>query len=50
MCFKKLGKSALIIGILGFVAGLLMAFFLPPMFIAVIECVLIIILCILLRK
>ncbi len=50
MCFKKLGKSVFIVAILGFVAGLLMAFFLPPTVIAIIECVLIIVLCIILRK
>ncbi len=46
MSFKKLGRGVFIIGILSFVAGLLMAFFLPPIVIAVVECVLIIILCI----
>lgn len=47
---KKFGRGALIIGILGFVVGLLMAFFLPPIVIAVVECVLIIILCVALKK
>lgn len=47
---KKFGRGALIIGILGFVVGLLMAFFLPPIVIAVLECVLIIILCVALKK
>lgn len=50
MLFKKMGKGVLIIGILGFVLGLLMAFFLPPIVIAVVECVLIIILCVILKK
>ena len=47
---KKFGRGALVIGILGFVVGLLMAFFLPPIVIAVVECVLIIILCVALKK
>ncbi len=47
---RKLGRAALIVGILGFVIGLLMAFFLPPIAIVVVECVLIIILCVALKK
>lgn len=47
---RRLGRGALIIGILGFVFGILMAFFLPPIVIAVVECVLIIILCVALKK
>lgn len=50
MCFKKLGKGAFIIAVLGFVSGLLMAFFLPPVAIAVLECILIVVLCIVLKK
>lgn len=50
MCFKKLGRGAFIIAVLSFVAGLLMAFFLPPIVIAVLECVLIIILCVALKR
>ena len=45
-----IGRNCLISVIVGFVAGLLMAFFLPPMAIAVVECVLILILCILLKR
>ena len=47
---KKIGRGAFVIGILGFVLGLLMAFFLPPVVIAVVECVVIVILCIALKK
>ena len=47
---KKFGRGAFVIGILGFVLGLLMAFFLPPVVIAVVECVVIVILCIALKK
>ena len=50
MFFKKLGMGVFVIGILGFVLGILMAFFLPPTVIAVVECVLIIVLCIALKK
>ena len=48
--FKRLGRGAFTIGILGFVTGLLMAFFLPPIVIAVVECVLIVILCFTAKK
>jgi len=50
MFFKRFRKCCMIFGIIGFAVGLLMAFFLPPIFIAVVECVLIIILCICLRR
>ena len=50
MWFKKLGKGAFVIGVLGFVLGLLMAFVLPPVVIAIVECVLIVILCLTLKK
>ncbi len=50
MGFKKFCNGAFVVAIMSFVVGLLMAFFLPPMIIAVIECVLIIILCLVLKK
>jgi len=50
MWFKKFGKGAFVIGVLGFVLGLLMAFVLPPVVIAIVECVLIVILCLTLKK
>ncbi len=50
MFLRRIGRNCIIFGILGFVIGLLMAFFLPPIAIAVVECVLIIVLCICLRK
>lgn len=46
MFFRHIGRGCAIFGILGFVIGLMMAFFLPPLIIAVVECVLIIVLCI----
>lgn len=46
MFLKKIGKSIFVFCILGFVAGLLMAFFMPPIVIAVVECILLIFLCI----
>ena len=48
--FKKAGSNSLVCEILGFVTGVIMAFFLPPVVIAVVECVLIVILCICLKK
>ena len=45
-----IGRNCLISVIVGFVTGLLVAFFLPPTAIVVVECVLIIILCILLKR
>lgn len=48
--FRKERKCFLTCTILGFVTGLLMAFILPPVAIAVVECILIIVLCIALRR
>ncbi len=46
----RIGRGCIVAGILGFVTGLLMAFFLPPTAIVVVECVLITVLCIFLKK
>lgn len=45
MFFKRIGKGIFVFCILGFTAGLLMALFLPPIIIAVMECLLLIFLC-----
>ena len=39
MFLQRLGKTLFVCIICGFVAGVLMAIFLPPIFIAVLECV-----------
>ena len=45
MFLKRIGKGICVFCILGFVIGLLMALFLPPIIIAVTECILLIFLC-----
>lgn len=45
MFLQRLGKTLFVCIICGFVAGVLMALFLPPIFIAVLECVLLLFLC-----
>ncbi len=50
MHFKRCSKNAIVSAILGFVTGLLMAFFLPPVVIAVLECILIIVLCVCIKR
>lgn len=46
MFLKRIGRNCFISAIFGFVIGLMMAFFLPPLIIAVVECVLITVLCV----
>ncbi len=50
MHFKRCSRNGVVCTILGFVTGLLMAFFLPPIVIAVLECILIIVLCICIKR